>query len=238
MKKVEFLYPELCNIYAESYNIEYLSRCCEELEIINTRHGEVPAFAQGDVDMIYLGCLTERKQEKVIELLRPYTERIKELIDKGTIFLVTGNAIEIFGKSIEDAGRIIPALGIFDFTAKRYMDVERHNSQYVGMFRDGDGEEILLLGHRSQFSFAYGDFEKTKFVDIEIGIGMNPDTKAEGIHVNNFFGTYSLGPYFIMNPLFAKYILRKLGVDDTLLFEKEAVEAYEYRRDELRRNLG
>ena len=67
---------------------------------------------------------------------------------------------------------------------------------------------------------------------------MNPDTKAEGIHVNNFFGTYSLGPYFIMNPLFAKYILRKLGVDDTLLFEKEAVEAYEYRRDELRRNLG
>ena len=39
MKKVEFLYPELCNIYAESYNIEYLSRCCEELEIINTRHG-------------------------------------------------------------------------------------------------------------------------------------------------------------------------------------------------------
>ena len=56
--------------------------------------------------------------------------------------------------------------------------------------------------------------------------------------MNNFFGTYSLGPYFIMNPLFAKYILRKLGVDDTLLFEKEAVEAYEYRRDELRRNLG
>ena len=82
MKKVEFLYPELCNIYAESYNIEYLSRCCEELEIINTRHGKVPAFARGDVDMIYLGCMTERKQEKVIELLRPYTERIKELIDK------------------------------------------------------------------------------------------------------------------------------------------------------------
>ena len=133
MKKVEFLYPELCNIYAESYNIEYLSRCCEELEIINTRHGEVPAFARGDVDMIYLGCLTERKQEKVIELLRPYTERIKELIDKGTIFLVTGNAIEIFGKSIEDAGRIIPALGIFDFDTWTLRDITRSMSECLGM---------------------------------------------------------------------------------------------------------
>lgn len=238
MKKVEFLYPELCNIYAESYNIEYLSRCSNELEIINTRHNEVPAFVNGDVDMIYIGCLTERKQEQVIGLLMPYRERISELIDKGVIFLATGNAVEIFGKSITDGDREIPALGIFDFTATRYMDIERHNSQYVGMFRDADGEEILMLGHRSQFSFAYGDFEPTKFIDIEIGIGMNPDTKAEGIHVNNFFGTYSLGPYFIMNPLFCKYILRKLGVNDSIIFEKEAIEAYEYRRDELRRNLG
>lgn len=238
MKRVEFLFPELCNIYAESYNIEYLSRCSDELEIINTRHNEVPAFVNGEVDMIYLGCLTERKQEKVIEILRPYTDRIKELIEKGTIFLITGNSVEIFGKSIKDGDRVIPALGIFDFTATRYMDVERHNSQYVGTFTDSEGEQILMLGHRSQFSFAYGDFDSTKFIDIEIGIGMNPDTKAEGIYVNNFFGTYSLGPYFIMNPLFAKYILRKLGVDDTLIFEKEAIEAYEYRRDELRRNLG
>ena len=238
MKKIEFLYPELCNIYAESYNIEYLGRCSDELEIINTRHNTTPAFVNGDVDMIYLGCLSERKQEKVIELLRPYKERIEELIDKGVIFLITGNSVEIFGKEIRDAGTVIPALGIFDFTAERYMDKERHNSQYVGTFRDADGEEITMLGHRSQFSFAFGDFEPEKFIDIEIGIGMNPDTKAEGICRNNFFATYSLGPYLIMNPLFAKYLLRKLGVNDTLAFEAEAVEAYEYRRDELRRNLG
>jgi CobQ-like glutamine amidotransferase family enzyme len=67
---------------------------------------------------------------------------------------------------------------------------------------------------------------------------MNPDTKREGLYRNNFFATYSLGPYLIMNPLFTKYLLRLLGLDDTLLFEKEIIEAYEYRRDELRRNLG
>lgn len=238
MARLEFLYPELCNIYAESYNVEYLSRCTDELEIINTRHNETPLFAKEDVDMIYLGCLSERKQEQVIELLRPYRARLAELITKGTIFLVTGNSVEIFGKSIKDGEKVIPALEIFDFTSERYMDKERHNSQYVGTFKDDNGEEITMLGHRSQFSFAYGDFDPTKFIDIEIGIGMNPDTKAEGIHINNFFATYSLGPYLIMNPYFAKYLLRKLGLNDTLAFEKEAIEAYEYRKNELRKTLG
>ncbi len=238
MKKLEILFPELCNIYAESYNATYLQRSCEELELIETRHTEVPAFVEGDVDMIYLGCASERKQEQIIDILRLYRDRIIELIDKGVVFLVTGNACEIFGKAIKDGDRHIDGLGIFDFYSARYMEGERHNSQYVGTFTDADGESITMLGHRSQFSFSYGDFENDRFIDIEIGIGMNPDTKAEGINRNNFFATYSLGPYLIMNPLFAKYLLRKIGVDDTLAFEKEAIEAYEYRRDELRRTLG
>lgn len=238
MKKLELLFPELCNIYAESYNVTYLQKSCKELEVIETRHTDKPAFVSEDVDMIYLGCTSERKQEQIIEILRPYKNRIVELIDKGVVFLVTGNACEIFGKSIKDEDRIIDGLGIFDFNAVRDLNGERHNSQYVGTFTDDNGESILMLGHRSQFSFSYGDFEQNKFIDIEIGIGMNPETKAEGLYKNNFFATYSLGPYLIMNPLFAKYLLRKIGVDDSLAFEKEAVEAYEYRRDELRKNLG
>lgn len=237
MKRLELLYPEYCNIFGESYNAEYLSRCNKEIKVISTDNTSEPAFVKEDVDMIYLGCSPERKQEQIISLLMPHKDRLKELIDKGTIVLATGNAIEIFGREIKDGDRVIPALGIFDFTSERYMDADRHNSQYVGLFRAHDGTEITMLGHRSQFSFAYGDFDEP-FIDIEIGIGMNPDTKREGLYRNNFFATYSLGPYLIMNPLFTKYLLRLLGLDDTLLFEKEIIEAYEYRRDELRRNLG
>ena len=250
MKKVELLYPDFCNIYGESYNVEYLRRCNSEINVIETPHNSEPAFVKDAVDMVYLGCTTEAKQEQIIELLMQYRDRIVELIESGTIFLVTGNAIEIFGQEIKDnttldlkpcvdGKRVIPALGIFDFTSERYMDQVRHNSQYVGTFTPTeDGESpIIMLGHRSQFSFSYGNFDDY-FVDIEIGIGMNPDTKREGIYKNNFFATYSLGPCFIMNPLFAKYILRKLNLNDTLLFEKEVIEAYEYRHAELKMNLG
>lgn len=231
MKKVELLFPELCNIYGESYNVEYLRRCSDEIEVINTNHMDTPAFVNEDVDMIYLGCTTERKQEQIIGILSQYRDRIIELIDKGVIFLATGNAVEIFGNYIEDAGKKIDALGIFDFYSVRYMRRDRHNSQFIGTFDD-----ITVLGHRSQFSFAYGDFDDN-FIDIQKGIGMNPDTKKEGVRRNNFYGTYSLGPFLILNPLFAKKLMRIMGIDDTLCFEKEIVEAYEYRLTELNRTM-
>ena len=231
MKKVELLFPELCNIYGESYNVEYLRRCSDEIEVINTNHMDTPAFVNEDVDMIYLGCTTERKQEQIIGILSQYRDRIIELIDKDVIFLATGNAVEIFGNYIEDAGRKIDALGIFEFYSVRYMRRDRHNSQFIGTFDD-----ITVLGHRSQFSFAYGDFDDN-FIDIQKGIGMNPDTKKEGVRRNNFYGTYSLGPFLILNPLFAKKLMRIMGIDDTLCFEKEIVEAYEYRLTELNRTM-
>ena len=234
MKKIEFLFPELCNIYGESYNVEYLKRCNKNIKVIETNHKEEPTFVKKEVDMIYLGCTSEQKQEQIIEILKPYKKRIEELINKGTIFLITGNAIEIFGNEIKDKEKTIKGLGIFDFYSVRDMK-NRHNSQYVGLFKDKN-EEITMLGHRSQFSFSYGDF-KDNFIDIDIGIGMNPDTKKEGIKKNNFFATYSLGPYLIMNPLFTKYILRKLYLDDKLIFEDEVIEAYEYRKNELIKNL-
>ena len=189
MKIVENLFPELCNIYAESYNPEYLARCSDEIDLRRTNHKDVPAFVTEDVAMVYLGCSPERKQEQIIELLRPYRSRIEELIEKGTVFLVTGNAVEIFGREIRDGQRVIPALGLFDFYAVRYMDRDRHNSQYIAPFTTEDGQVITLLGHRSQFSFSYGDFSREPLAVVERGIGMNPETRYEGVRRNRFFGT-------------------------------------------------
>ena len=37
----------------------------------------------------------------------------------------------------------------------------------------------------------------------------------------------------MLNPLFTKYLLRLLGHDDTLAFEEEAMEAFQYRKEHL-----
>ena len=85
--KIEVLFPEFCNLYGDMSNIEYLHKCIPEAEIIYTSIDEEPAFLTQNVNLIYLGPLTERKQEIVINKLKPYKEKIEELINNKTPFL-------------------------------------------------------------------------------------------------------------------------------------------------------
>ena len=225
--KIEILYPEVCYLFGDLMNIEYLHRTVPEAEIVRTPLKTPPAFLNGDMDLVFMCSMTEQAQLLVADALRPHKARIEELIDGGTAFLITGNALEIFIKSIEDEdGTNTEMLGLFDFTAKRRM-MHRHNSLYLGKFGDID-----MVGFKSQFTHVYGDGEEALF-ETARGVGRNPDVTAEGIRKNNFMATYVLGPLLILNPPFTKYVLALLGEDDRpLVFEEAAMEAYRLRLEE------
>ena len=134
MIKIEMLYPEICNLFGDYANVKYLASCIEDAKVINTHLTDKPSFLNEDVDFIYMGSMTEKSQELVIERLKPYTEKIKEMIDKNKVMLFTGNAVEILGNYIEkDDGSKIEALGILNFYAKRQM-MNRVNSLILGDF--------------------------------------------------------------------------------------------------------
>ena len=229
-KQIEILFPEFCNLFGDISNMKYLKKCIPEANFIETSFNEEPAFVSQDVDFIYMGPMTERMQEKVIKKLMQYKNRIEELIEKGVVFLVTGNSIEIFGKYIENEdGTKIDALGLFDIYAKRDM-LHRHSSIFVGKY-----EDIELVGFKSQFTFAYGDNTHMNLTEVEKGIGLNPDSKLEGIQKNNFIGTYIIGPILILNPQFTKKLLKKLGIENAdIAFEEDVQKAYEQRLKELK----
>lgn len=228
--KIEVLFPEFCNLYGDIYNIKYLKKCMPDTEIIETALEQVPTFFNEDVNLIYLGPMTEKTQEKVIAKLLPYKERIEELIEKNVVFLFTGNALEVLGKYIENEdGNKIEALGIFDVYAKRDM-MHRHNSYIIGKF-----EDIEILGFKSQFTMMYGDNSNSYFLEVEKGIGINKESKLEGIKKNNFIGTYVIGPILILNPLFTKKIMKMLGEEKDVALEDDVMEAYEVRLKELKK---
>jgi lipid II isoglutaminyl synthase (glutamine-hydrolysing) len=227
--KIEILYPEVCYLYGDLMNIEYLHRSVPEAEIIKTSLKTPPAFLNDDVDMIYLCSMTERAQELVIDALRPYKEKIEALIDRGTIFLITGNALEIFIRSIENEdGSAVEALGLFDLMAKRRM-MDRYNALYLGKFGDID-----IVGLKSQFAHVFDGISAVDGLFTTVrGAGRNPEVKPEGIRRNNFMATYVLGPLLVMNPLFTKYIMTLLGVKDrALAFEEAAMDSYNLRLKE------
>ena len=135
--KIEILFPEYCNLFGDMSNMGYLKQCLPHGEFIETALDSEPRFLTEPMDLVYLGPMTERGQERVIEKLMPYKERIRALIQEGRVFLFTGNAVEVLGTSIEkeDGGKI-HCLGLYPLTAKRDM-MHRHNSDFEGEF-DGN----------------------------------------------------------------------------------------------------
>ncbi len=233
--KIEVLYSEIANLYGEKTSIKYLKQCLPETEFVYTSLNDTPAFAGGQVAMIFMGPMTESAQELVIAKLLPYRERIKELIYSNVLFLCVGNAFEVFLSNIQNEdGSEIPALGIFDgFYAKRQM-FNRYNSLYIGEF-----ENMKIVSYKAQFSHCFGDNSDCYFCRTLRGDGINPQTPLEGIRQKNFIGTYLLGPLLITNPDFTKFILKTIGAAPKIAFENTAYEAYnarlkEYENPELR----
>lgn len=227
---IEMLYPEVCNLFGDTSNIKYLKKCIPDAEIIKTDINSEPAFVKQDVNMIYMGPMPENIQEIAIIKLKPYKDRIKELIQKDVVFLVTGNAVEIFGKYIENEdGTQIECLSIFNTFAKRDM-MHRHNSIFLGTY-----EDIEIVGFKSQFTMSYGENQENYFLKADKGIGLNKDTSLEGIKDHNFIGTYILGPILILNPLFTKKILKMMGCKNAnIAFEEETMQAYNKRLEEFK----
>lgn len=230
MLKIEVLYPEVCNLYGDMGNIQYLRYCCPDAEIIETALTEKPAFASDtEINMIYMGSMTERMQEKVVARLEPYKAELKQCIDRGTVILFTGNAYELMGEYIEDEGRKIACLGFFPYHAKRDM-MNRHFSIILAKF-----ENMEIVGFKDQFTMSYDNEEENAFMKIEKGEGWYAGAGFEGVRKNNFFGTYLLGPFLVMNPDFTKYMMGLLDEKpQKLAFEDAIRAAYDKRLHEFK----
>lgn len=231
--KIEVLYPEICCLFGDKANMRYFEMCLPQAEFIKTPVSEMPHFLTEDVDMVYFGSCSESNQERILSRLKDHKARIEELIEKGVIFLMTGNTYEIMGNYIEKPdGEKIEALGIVDFYAKRTIP-KRNNSLFIGEFG-----ETEIVGYTSRFSHSYDIKENDAFINVTKGYGSFIDAKTEGIRKNNLYGTYLLGPFLIQNPLFTKYLMGKLGIENPqLAFEDEVMKAYDVRIKEFKTDI-
>ena len=227
--KIEVLYPEICNLFGDFQNMIYLRQCLPDAEFIDTDIKETPLFANEDVDMVYLGSMTENTQKKVISNLLPYKDRIIELAEKGTIFLFTGNAYEIVLSQIENVTEesVTKGLGIFDLNVKTDL-FKRYNKKMLCRFDDFE-----LVGFKSSFSKVYGDNSGCFFAEVVSGMGINDASMLEGVRRNNFIGTGIIGPILPLNPPFTQWIMQQLGAADCApAFYDVAMKAYKIRLEE------
>lgn len=228
---IEILYPEFNNLFGDRGNADYLKARLEragcEAEIIETNLFSEPNFVNGKTDILLIGPCTEKAQFTELEELKKYSDAIKARIENGGVTLATGNAFELFGEYIENPkGEKTECLGFFPYYAKQFSRL-RFNDNAVGEF---DGMKIT--GFKNLLSHSYGD-NPYPFLKMLKGIGMNKETKIEGIHKNNFFATYHTGPLLPLNPDFTAYLIKLCDEDfggEPLSYEKTA---YDMRIKEL-----
>ena len=222
--KIEVLFPEVCNLCGELTNISYLRRCCPEIQVIETDLHTRPRFLDGDVAMVYLGSATERGLQLVVATLRPYLAEIRAKIEAGQFILATGNAPDALCQTVEsDKAPAFDGLGILPGTV-RYRMMARHNSFYLGKWDD-----IAVCGFKSLFGFTYGSDAQSWFTTTR-GVGRDgQDGTPDGFRYHELYATHLIGPLLVLNPPLARWVLRKLGADDTLAFDAAITAAYEKR---------
>ncbi|MHC1734193.1 MAG: hypothetical protein AB9921_00765 [Erysipelotrichaceae bacterium] len=229
---IEVLYPEVALLYGDRGNVDLLKHCLPNAEFVYTGFDEKPAFVDRAVDLILMGPSGEKDQLRIIECLKPYVDALKSCIENGTHILLTGNALDAFGMYILDNKKERhEALGLFDFYATQDL-WHRYNGYVLGTFNGFD-----MVGHKSQFSMLYGNNVKNAFFEVNRGIGINPDSKFEGIHLKNLYATAMIGPILALNPKFTRHLLMEMNVGEVVIpFEKELMAAYDERVSEFKRD--
>lgn len=223
---IEYLFPEIANLFGDSANFKYLKQSLPNAEFVETGLNDTPAFASREVSLIYMGPMSERHQILALDRLMPYRDKLAELIENGTHFLMTGNSFELFGRYIENGGVQSGCLDILDF----YSVTDTAN-RYNGFFL-GERGGMKITAFNSRFSHSYPGSDCTGFAKVLRGCGLNKDCSFEGITKNNFVGTYLLGPILVLNPLYTAALMEELGASEKPAFFEASMDAYKRRLEE------
>jgi CobQ-like glutamine amidotransferase family enzyme len=225
MKKIKIahLYYDLMNLYGENGNVRYLQKKLEEQEFDVSVYfltvGDDIDFTKYDI--YYIGMGSDDNKLIVLDDIIKYKKDIKEAINNNKYFLVTGNAIELFGEGIINLNNELKVtLETFKY------QVREEEFRIVGeQYYETDLIDKKIVGFQNRSSVMINVKDNSLFNVIN-GTGYKPDVKIEGIHFNNFYGTYLLGPILVRNPYFCDYLIKDLCKDNNVTYNNKEDMAY------------
>lgn len=196
--KIAHLYYDLMNLYGESGNILALTTALKRqgVKYTVTEVTKKDKIEFSKYDIFYMGMGTEKNQNIVLNDILKYKKEIQKVIKK-KVFIMTGNSYELFGLKINDTD----ALGIFDFESKKEEKRIVKEQVYKTSFLNSP-----VIGFQNRGSI--NNNEENHLFEIIDGNGNNNISTYEGIHINNFYGTYTVGPLLVRNPHLLDKILK------------------------------
>lgn len=230
--KILYLYYDLMNLYGDNGNAKALLRHLEyqgfDVTLEKKTVGDVIDFSE--YEMIYCGSGTERNQKVALAHLMQYRDGLKKAVEEGKVVLFTGNSLEMLGKTIEAADKTVyDALNLMDFiTIENGRD--RHTGDAILSTNKFEGD---VVGFINKCSEIIGVPDDNALFTVKMGKGNDKDNKAEGVYLNNCFGTYLTGPILVKNPHVLEFLITLVGkrcsedfsyVEKNCSYEKKSYE--------------
>lgn len=205
-----WLYDDLLDLYGDSGNLTILCSRLTEMGL----EPKVSRLSLGDqldftlYDMVYIGPGKAKNLAKASEHFCCYSQQVRQAVERGAVFLVTGNARLLFGQSFTGFdGASYSGIGLFPYTGRETGNV---------FISDVVGSPVFLPDVRG-----YGFINRTAHIDgnaenflftLRAGAGDNEtETAGEGSLYQNFFATWQLGPVLVKNPHLLNELLRRLA---------------------------
>lgn len=195
------LYYDLMNLYGEIGNIKVLTYHLKNQGIkVNIKNLSIDDDINFDeLDLIYIGSGTNNNQLLVLNDILKYKEDIHKYYNNNKFFLITGNAIELFGEQIIDIdNNVHEGLKLFDYYTKENKKRIVNEVYIPSLFTKEN-----ILGFNNHFGSIYKD---------------NIKLDNDFIFNNNFYGTYTLG-LLPRNPSFTKYFIKQLIINKNKKFK-------------------
>lgn len=223
--KIAHLYYDLMNLYGENGNTRVL---CKKLEDQGLKV-EVHFLSIDDkldfslYDIFYIGSGSEENTRLVLEHLKKYKDDLKSSIEQGKFFIVTGNAIELFGNKITLLNdKEIKTLGIFNYDSKvtdfRIIGEQVYTCPLIK-------EKIIGFQNRNT---VINDYQNSLF-NVVTGTGYKPKVMQEGILEKHFYGTYLLGPLLVRNPYLLDEIIKEILKFHNLSYKESKKDDVSYK---------
>lgn len=236
MKKIKIahLYYDLMNLYGENGNVRFLKKKLEDQDV----NVEVFFLSLNDeidfdkYDIFYMGHGSLDNQELVLNDILKYKDDIANAIEEGKYFIITGNALDIFGKTIQsENGSIKDALGVFEYKTKieefRIVGEQLYSCDLI---------KNDLIGFQNRNS-VMSECKDNLFTIVK-GTGYEPSSNKEGIYYNNFYGTYLLGPILVRNPYFTDHLVMNVCKYLNIKYNKPKINDSSYKAyEEYKKNF-
>ena len=200
---IGYLYYDLLNLYGDSGNIKTLKYHLEEqgivVDIKNISVGDKKDFK--DIDLLYIGSGTNDNTIVALEDLKKDKKELEKYIKDKKFILSTGNSIEIFGNYILLSKKKIKTLGVLDYVCMKEKRIVKDVNITTNIIED-------------------------KIIGFENHDGKVITLDDDIIKIDNFYGTYIIGPLLVRNPKFCSFFIKELitNKDKDFKFKDENYE--------------